>query len=340
MTDLSKGKILVTGGAGFIGSALIWELNRRGLTNILVSDFLGTDEKWKNLVPLRFSDYIEADDLLLRVTDSPHLLPDITAIFHLGACSATTETDAAYLIRNNFEYTKSLALFALAAGRRFVYASSAATYGSIAAGVPETVTLSSLRPLNMYGYSKHLFDCYAEAAGMLPRITGVKYFNVFGPNEHHKAEMRSVVHKAFHQIQETGVVSLFKSYRPEYPHGGQKRDFFYVKDAVAATIFLAENVAGGGLFNLGSGQPNTWLSLVTPIFTALGREPRIEFIEMPDYLQPKYQYFTSADITKLRAAGFNHQITPLAEAVTDYVTNYLMTGKYLGDEADKAASPE
>jgi ADP-L-glycero-D-manno-heptose 6-epimerase len=333
MTDLSKGKILVTGGAGFIGSALIWELNRRGFTNILVSDLLGKDEKWKNLVPLQFLDYLEGDDLLARLTASPHLFGDIGAIFHLGACSATTETDAAYLIRNNFEYTKTLAHFALEGGRRFVYASSAATYGSIARGVPETIPLTTLRPLNMYGYSKHLFDCYAERTGMLPRITGVKYFNIFGPNEHHKGDMRSVVHKAFYQIQQTGSVSLFKSYKPEYRDGGQKRDFFYVKDAVAATIFLAENVDGDGIFNLGSGESNTWLSLVGPIFKALHREPKILFIEMPDYLRHKYQYFTSADIGKLRSAGFDRKITPLADAVTDYVANYLIPGRYLGDEA-------
>src|SRR5579875_1966624 len=179
MTNLNTGRILVTGGAGFIGSAIVWALNRRGNSNILISDYLGRDEKWKNLVPLRFADYLEADDLLKRL-DS---LGDFHAIFHLGACSSTTETDAAYLIRNNFEYTKALAHFALNGGRRFVYASSAATYGGLEASLPESVALQSLRPLNMYGYSKHLFDCYAQHAGMLPRITGLKYFNVFGPNE-------------------------------------------------------------------------------------------------------------------------------------------------------------
>ena len=332
MADLSKGRILVTGGAGFIGSALIWELNRRGFTNILVSDSLAQDEKWKNLVPLQFSDYLEGDDLLARLSATPHAFEDIRTIFHLGGCSATTETNAGYLIRNNFEYTKMLALFALEASRRFVYASSAATYGNIAEGVPETVPLSTLRPLNMYGYSKHLFDCYAERSGILPRLTGLKYFNVFGPNEHHKGDMRSVVLKAFHQIQDTGSALLFKSYKPEYPDGGQKRDFLYVKDAVAATIFLAEQVDGGGLFNLGSGEPNTWLSLVNPIFAALGRKPEIQFIEMPDGLRSKYQYFTSADTGKLRSAGFDRQITPLADAVTDYVMNYLIPGRYLGDE--------
>jgi ADP-L-glycero-D-manno-heptose 6-epimerase len=331
MTELSKGRILVTGGAGFIGSALIWELNRKGLTNILVADFLDQDDKWKNLVPLQFADYIEADDLLQRMEKSAYLLGDLKLVFHLGACSNTTETDAAYLIRNNFEYTKTLGHFSLEADRRFVYASSAATYGSLEASLPETVSLESLRPLNMYAYSKHLFDCYAQHAGMLPRITGVKYFNVFGPNENHKGAMRSVVHKAFHQIQETGRVSLFKSYRPEFPDGGQRRDFMYVKDAVAATVFLAEHVDGAGLFNIGSGEAVTWLALVNTIFNAMGREPQISFIDMPDPLRENYQYYTCANIGKLRAAGFTQPITPLADAVGDYVRNYLLPGRKLGD---------
>jgi ADP-L-glycero-D-manno-heptose 6-epimerase len=336
MTDLAKGRILVTGGAGFIGSALIWELNHRGLKNILVADFLDEDAKWKNLVPLQFADYIEADDLLQRIQASPHLFSDITAIFHLGACSNTTETDAAYLIQNNFEYTKTLAHCALEGARRFIYASSAATYGGLEASLPETVALESLRPLNMYAYSKHLFDCYAQSAGMLPRITGVKYFNVFGPNEDHKGDMRSVVHKAFHQIQKTGRISLFKSYRPEFPDGGQRRDFMYVKEAVAATVFLAEHVNGNGLFNVGSGEATTWLALANAIFSALGREPHIEFIDMPETLRDKYQYYTCANIGKLRGAGFTAPITPLADAVRDYVHNYLLPGRKLGDEPESA----
>jgi ADP-L-glycero-D-manno-heptose 6-epimerase len=324
---MHNGRILVTGGAGLIGSALIWELNRQGATNIVVADLLGKDEKWKNLAPLKFADYLEGDTLPARLDQ----FGDVTAIYHMGACSSTSETDAAYLVRNNFEFTKTLAHFALSGNRRFVYASSAATYGAIAESLAETTPLATLRPLNMYGYSKHLFDCYAERAGILDKITGLKYFNVFGPNENHKGDMRSVVYKAFHQIQQTGAVSLFKSYKPEYPDGGQMRDFLYVKDAAAATVFLAEKVHGGGLFNIGSGEPNTWLALVNPIFTALGRDPNIKFVDMPEYLRPKYQYFTSAHIGKLRAAGFTRKITPLAEAVSDYVKNYLVTGLHLGD---------
>ncbi len=332
MTDLSKGRILVTGGAGFIGSALIWELNRRGIENILVADFLGSDEKWKNLVPLRFADYIEADKLLMLLEAAPHQFSDIRAVFHLGANSSTTETDASHLIENNFEYSKTLARFALEGGRRFLYASSAATYGASEESLPESSPLENLRPLNMYGYSKHLFDCWAERAGILPRITGLKYFNVFGPNEAHKGDMRSVVHKAYGQVRDTGQVSLFKSYRPEFKDGEQRRDFLYVKDAVAATVFLAERVDGGALFNIGSGRASTWLSLVNAIFSSLSKPATVNFIEMPEALQGKYQYLTCADITKLRSFGFTQAITPLADAVRDYVVNYLVPGRQLGDE--------
>ena len=326
---MEKSRILVTGGAGLIGSALVWELNRQGFENIVVADLLGKDEKWKNLTPLKFADYLEGDELPARLDQ----FKDVKTIFHMGACSSTTETDAAYLIRNNFEFTKTLAHFALSGQRRFVYASSAATYGAIAESLPESAPLSSLRPLNMYGYSKHLFDCYAERAGLLDKITGLKYFNVFGPNENHKGDMRSVVYKAFYQIQQTGAVSLFKSYKPEYPDGGQMRDFLYVKDAAAATVFLAENGNGGGLFNVGSGEPHTWLDLVHPIFAALGREPNIKFVDMPEHLRPKYQYFTSADIGKLRASGYDRPLLTLEAAVADYVQNYLSPGRRLGDEA-------
>lgn len=331
MTDLSKGRILVTGGAGFIGSAVVWALNQRGYDNILISDFLRTSEKWKNLTPLKYVDYLEADDLETLLLDQPHQLGDIRTIFHLGAHSSTTETNATYLVRNNYEYTKELAHFALEDGRRFVYASSAATYGARETGLREDLPLSSLRPLNIYGYSKQMFDCYAQRAGILDSLTGLKYFNVFGPNEAHKGDMSSLVHKAFHQIQETGHVQLFRSYRQEYPDGGQKRDFIYVKDAVDCTLWLAENVNGGGLFNVGSGRAATWLTLVDALYTALGCKPKIEFIEMPVSMRSKYQYYTCADLSKLRAAGYPDAPTPLSSAVQDYVQNYLIPAKHLGD---------
>ena len=332
--DSTQSRILVTGGAGFIGSALIWDLNQRGVDDILVADYLGTDEKWRNLTPLRFDDYLEADDLLRRVESDDPSLSDVELIFHLGACSATTERDAAYLVRNNFEYTKTLARWALAHDARFVYASSAATYGDGAAGMSDLENdLHVFRPLNMYGYSKHLFDVYAARHGFLDAIVGLKYFNVFGPNEDHKGDMRSLVHKAYQQIVETGKVRLFKSHRIDYRHGEQQRDFLYVKDAVNLTIELAETATAGGLFNVGSGRAHTWIELAEAIFGALDRLPEIEFIDMPEALQGKYQYFTQADLTKLMGYCKNVTFTPLRDAVADYVQHYLVPGCRLGDEA-------
>ena len=337
MIDLSKGRVLVTGGAGFIGSALIWQLNRLGCDNILVADFLGSDEKWKNLVPLRFADYVEADELLASLTRDASRLGEWGTIFHFGACSSTTELDASFLIRRNYESTKALAHFAVERGIRFVYASSAATYGNCSGALPESEPLINLRPLNMYGYSKHLFDSYAERVGILPRITGLKFFNVYGPNEWHKGGMRSVVIKAFEQIGSTGRMQLFKSYKPEFTDGMQVRDFLYVKDAVAAAVFLAERVNGGGLFNLGSGQPNTWLSLAHAIFAALSKTPQVEFVDMPEGLRSRYQYFTCADIRKLREAGFNQPMTSLDAGVADYVRQYLIPRIHLGDECSSVS---
>ena len=330
-----NGRILVTGGAGFIGSALIWALNQRGHSNIVVSDFLGTDEKWKNLTPLRFADYVEADVLRQTLKGDSEAFGRFTATFHLGACSATTERNAGYLIDNNYAYTRELAAWALAHGTRFIYASSAATYGDGAQGMDDRdPNLHRLRPLNMYGYSKHLFDLHAQRAGWLSRIVGVKYFNVFGPNEDHKGDMRSLVNKAYQQILTTGRVQLFKSHRPEYRDGEQKRDFLYVKDAVEMTLHFADHSLGqiaGGLFNLGSGEANTWLTLTNAIFAALGRPPQIDFIDMPELLRGKYQYFTQADVGKLRVSGYSRPMVALDEAVRDYVQNYLVTGRKLGD---------
>jgi ADP-L-glycero-D-manno-heptose 6-epimerase len=332
MSSLQHGRVLVTGGAGFIDSALIWALNQRGVDNILVTDLLGQDEKFKNLVPLRFADYLEADALLAALSTDDPRLSDVRWVFHLGACSSTTERDARYLINNNFEYTKKLAAWTLGRRARFVYASSAATYGDGAQGMDDKDEhLARLRPLNMYGFSKHLFDLYAQREGWLSKIVGLKYFNVFGPNEDHKGDMRSVVHKAFQQIQASGRVQLFKSYHPDYRDGGQKRDFLYVKDAVTMTLHLAETPAAAGLFNVGSGRAHTWLDLVNPIFAVLGRPPAIDFIAMPEFLREKYQYFTQADISKLIAAGFSLHTTPLADAVRDYVANYLLPGRKLGE---------
>ena len=329
--NLARARVLVTGGAGFIGSALVWELNRRGSERIVVCDRLDTTTKWQHLRPLAFEDYVEADDLFDRLRTGA--LGRFNLVLHMGACSSTTERDAAFLLRNNYEFTRDLAQWSLDNGARFVYASSAATYGDGSAGMRDednAETLERLRPLNMYGYSKHMFDLYAARSGWLEKIVGVKYFNVFGPNEGHKGDMRSVVHKAFEQIRNSGRVKLFKSHRLEYADGEQQRDFLYVKDAVAMTLHLATTRANG-LYNVGSGAATTWNQLVAPVFAALGREWKIEYIDMPDEIREKYQYFTQADITKLRGTGYKHPILPLAEAVTDYVKNYLVPEKDLGD---------
>lgn len=336
MELLGSGRVAVTGGAGFIGSALVWGLNLRGVDDILVVDRLDESEKWKNLVPLRYRDYVDASDFENDLRDRPAHYGDIRTVLHLGACSSTTETDTAFLMRNNYEYTKNLAQWALGRNVRFVYASSAATYGGLERDLRDDSELDTLRPLNMYAYSKHRFDLYARDSGWLDRITGLKYFNVFGPNEQHKGDMRSLVDKAFHQIQETGRIRLFKSYRSEYQHGEQRRDFLYVKDAVDMTLHLADKNAFG-LFNVGSGQAHTWLDLVRPIFRALHVPERIEFIDMPTQLRDKYQYCTCATIDRLRASGYDRPVTSLDRAVADYVTNYLASGQRL-DPSQAAAS--
>lgn len=332
-TPSKSGLIVVTGAAGLIGSALAWALNRRGQENLLLVDQLDTSEKWRHLPPLRFAEYVEATDFLDRVTANPDHFGPVHSVFHLGACSATTEKDGAYLIRNNFEYTKSLCAWALGRRARFVYASSAATYGDGSLGMDDTRDdLASLRPLNMYGYSKHLFDLYAQRHGFLRQIIGLKYFNVFGPNEDHKGDMRSVVAKAYEQILTTGRLSLFKSHRPDFQDGQQRRDFLYVKDAADITLHLADKPLAGGLFNVGSGEARTWLDLAGAVFASLGRDPQIDFVDMPEALRGKYQYYTCADISKLRATGYNKIITSLNDAVRDYVINYLVPGRFLGDE--------
>jgi ADP-L-glycero-D-manno-heptose 6-epimerase len=326
--DFSDARVLVTGGAGFIGSALVWALNRRGCDKIVVCDILGTDEKWRNLTPLRFADYVEAEALLPRLQSGA--LGKFDLVLHMGACSATTEKNASYLAKNNYEFTKDLAQWALANKTRFVYASSAATYGDGSAGMEDDETkLDTLRPLNMYGYSKQLFDLHAKRAGFLNKMVGLKFFNVFGPNEDHKGDMRSLVHKSFAQVKTKGVIQLFKSYRKEYKDGEQKRDFLYVKDCVAMTLHLAATPKANGLFNLGSGGARSWLDLAHAVFAAMKKKPVIKFIEMPESIRGKYQYFTQANLLRLNGTGYTMPVTPLENAVADYVRKYLVTDKRL-----------
>ncbi len=320
-------RIIVTGGAGFIGSAIVWRLNQLGYDDILIVDRADETDKWKNLTPLRFTDYIDADDFI----DDLDEFKDAKTVFHLGACSSTTETDADYMLRNNYQYTQDLARWALKQDIRFIYASSAATYGDGSAGMNDgTEDLDKLRPLNIYGYSKHLFDQYAARNGMFDSIVGLKYFNVFGPNEDHKGDMRSLVNKAFDQINSTGTLQLFRSASPDYSDGEFGRDFVYVKDAVEMTLHFMER-NGGGLFNIGSGRMNTWNALADSIFRALDRPRNVQFVDMPESLRDRYQYHTQADLTRIRDAGYAADTTPLAEAVGDYVRNYLIPAKHLGD---------
>ena len=342
MTSLATaigGRVVVTGASGFIGSVLVGALNRRGVDDVLVCDRLDHSEKWKNLAPLRFYDYVDADDLLERVERDAGALGKVRFLFHLGAISSTTERDAQALLRNNYEYTKRLVAWALPRGIRVVYASSAATYGALERCSDEE-PIEHLRPLNMYAYSKQLFDRYAEREGWLDRIVGVKYFNVFGPNEWHKGEMRSMVCKAFEQIVSKGSVQLFKSCRSEFADGCQERDFIYVKDAVAMTLALAESRQAAGLYNVGSGRASTWLDLVEPVFSALGLPRNVEFVEMPEHIRSAYQYRTQATLTRLRGIGYAvDELPSLAEGVHDYVRSYLLPNRRVEPgESDAYAS--
>ncbi len=322
--------IVVTGGAGFIGSNVVNRLNQQGADNIIIVDHLDVNDKWKNINGLKFADIYEKEDFFNLVIDE-NVPFNIDAIIHLGACSSTTEKDADYLVQNNFKYSVELVKYCLPRRARFIYASSAATYGDGKKGYDDKDTnLHDLRPLNMYGLSKQMFDVWTVRNSLADKVVGLKYFNVYGPNEYHKGDMRSVVNKAYEQILTEGKVKLFKSYVPEYKDGEQMRDFVYVKDAVDMTLHFFEHRDKNGLFNVGTSQSRTWNDLVTAIFKAMDKPVNIEYIEMPEILRGKYQYYTKADITKLREIGYDKPIMSLEEGVTDYVQNYLMKEKYLG----------
>jgi ADP-L-glycero-D-manno-heptose 6-epimerase len=322
--------IVVTGGAGFIGSAFVWKLNEEGIDDIIIVDELGESDKWRNLVKRQYADYLHKDEFLKLIL-AEKLPFNVRALIHMGACSATTERDADYLLENNYRYTCRLAAWAMKQNIRFIYASSAATYGDGALGFSDTDDLTQmLQPINMYGYSKQLFDLWALRRKAEHKIAGVKFFNVFGPQEYHKEDMTSVVYKAFHQIREQGKVRLFKSYRPDFGDGEQVRDFVYVKDCVDVLWWLLKNREVNGIFNLGTGQARTWNDLVTAVFAALNLKPDIEYIDMPPAVRDQYQYFTEARMDKLKHAGCPLSFGTLEDTVQDYVTGYLKkTDPYL-----------
>lgn len=313
--------IILTGGAGFIGSCMLAALNEAGRSDILVVDSLGDGTKWKNIVGTSFIDIIDKAEFRERM--AIEAFDDVDAVIHLGACSSTTETNADYLLDNNYRYSIDVAEFAMECGARFIYASSAATYGDGTRGYAESA--SGLRPLNMYGYSKLLFDDWVKAQGLLDSCVGLRFFNVFGPNEYHKGDMRSMVSKAFDQITATGRVQLFASNDPAYGDGEQVRDFVYVKDCCNVMLELLERADVNGLYNLGGGVATTWNDLIGAVFAAMNLEPAIDYIPMPSHLARQYQNHTCADMSLLRSALPSMAVHPVSASVRDYVQNYLAT---------------
>ncbi len=316
--------IAITGAAGFIGSCLAWKFNQIGRNDLLVVDQRGNElPKSQNLKKRKFADYFEKDDFLKQLAKG-HLSREIEVIFHLGACTDTTETNKEYLWETNFEYSKRLAEWALKEGKRFLYAASAATYGDGKEGYSdEDSQTPKLKPLNLYGMSKQVFDVWVLENKLQKKFVGFKFFNVYGPNEYHKGEMRSVVHKGYGQVKKEGKVRLFKSYRKEFADGEQKRDFVYVKDVVNIILWFWEHPEATGIFNLGTGRAQTWNELAHAVFGALGKKVVIDYIEMPESIRDKYQYCTEADLKKLKRFCPDYRFKPLEEGVKDYVQNYL-----------------
>ncbi len=318
---------VVTGGAGFIGSNLVAQLSDAG-ANVVVCDWLRNDERWRNLAKHQIVDLV-APEALPGWLEAHHA--EVDAVVHMGAISSTTETDVDLIVRNNVRSTLDLLHWCTQAGKRLIYASSAATYGDGSAGFDDTPgceALSRLRPLNAYGWSKHFVDrriarLVEQGRALPPQWVGLKFFNVYGPNEYHKGSMRSVLAQNFPAVQRGEAVRLFRSRRPDYADGGQLRDFIYVKDCVAVISWLLRNPGVSGLFNIGTGAARSWLDLANALFSAANRPPRIEFIDMPPQLAEKYQYFTQARVEHLRTAGYREPFTSLEDGVADYVQQYL-----------------
>lgn len=313
--------IIVTGGAGFIGSCMVRTLNDAGIEDIIIVDNIASTDKWLNIRNKKYLKYVHKSEFLAELPFYEH----VTAIIHMGAQSSTTEKNFDYLWKNNFEYTKTLWNYCAEKQISFIYASSAATYGDGSEGFDDQADIDSLLPLNGYGYSKQLFDLWVkhQAARAPKQHVGLKFFNVYGPNEYFKGSMASMVFHGYRQIQESGKIRLFKSCNPDYADGGQLRDFVYVKDVCSVIWWLLQNEQVSGLFNVGTGRAQSFRELAEATFHALGLEPDIEYIEMPEHLREKYQYFTEAKMTKLRSVGCALEFKNLNKSVTDYVQQYL-----------------
>jgi len=319
--------LVVTGAAGFIGSVLAAALNEAGRSDLVMVDRFGHDEKWRNIAKRDFFEIVPVEGLHSWLE---RFGGDVEAIFHLGAISATTFTDADEIIANNLNYSIALWRWCAAAQRPLIYASSAATYGDGTAGFDDAGGIDAfkrLRPMNLYGWSKHAFDLWAlrqAAAGSAPpHWAGLKFFNVFGPNEYHKGDMMSLVAKNYRKVAAGETIRLFKSHRPDYRDGEQRRDFVYVKDCVAAMLWLWRQGRDSGIYNIGTGEARSFLDLMNALGAACGRAPNIEFVDIPPEIRPNYQYFTEAKLTRLRQAGYNAPFTPLEAAVADLVTHHL-----------------
>lgn len=316
---------IVTGAAGFLGSVLCWKLNELGEDRLLLVDDLGTGEKWRNIAKRQYLDLLPKDEFLYRIESNQLDLP-VKAVVHLGARSATTERDAAFLYENNVRYATTLCRWSLAKGARFLFASSAATYGDGQQGFTDgTEGLDRLRPMNPYAWSKHRVDQWLARHGLLNRVASLKFFNVFGPNEYHKGPMRSVALQAFEQIRDTGRMRLFASHREDVPDGGQQRDFIGVKDCANVMAWLLDHPEAAGIFNVGTGVARSFRDLATAVFQAMRQAPAIDYIPTPEILRGSYQYYTQAPMAGLRDAGYTAPFASLESAVTQYVQQYLMT---------------
>lgn len=314
--------IVVTGGAGFIGSCIVGSLNKRGISDIIIVDDNKDAERCMNISDKHYLSYIHKNDLF---KDLAHM-DDVEAIIHMGACSSTTEYDSDYLYKNNFEYTKNLWDYCADRGISIIYASSAATYGDGSNGFDDRYDIDRLMPLNPYGNSKHMFDRWVkhEAVSFPPQHVGLKFFNVYGPNEYNKGSMASMVFHGYNQIQQTGKIRLFKSYIQNIPDGEQKRDFVYVKDVCDVVMWFLDHKDISGLFNVGTGRARSFNELAEAVFAALNLKPDIEYIDMPEVLMDKYQYYTEAKIDKLREAGYDKSFLDIKQGADDYVKNYLI----------------